>query len=886
MLRELLSRIAGTFRRGRLDEEFKDEVQAHLEMLTECFISRGMDPVAASYAARRQFGGVTQMEENLRERHALPPLDVLVQDVRHAFRQLRKAKWFTASAAVTLAVGIGTSTAVFAVLDAVVLKPLPYAEPDRLMAFRPLDQQGAPHPESISYPNFFDFRAQTHVFEHLVSYRRAGFTLTDSVPATQVAGEIVSWDLFPLLGVQPALGRSFLPDEEKPVTHVVVLRHDLWKSRFGGDRGILGRRIRIDGRPFTVVGVAPAGFRFPMDNPDVQLWTTLSEDATTAEHTPLTKQRGSYVLDMIARLKRGVTAEQARAQMDLVAGALARQYPDTNHNIATTWLRPELERLAGTSRKPLWTLLGAVALVLLIACANVASLLLARSTGRAREFALRAALGASRGALVRQLLIESLALGVTGAMGGMLLALGVLRVVLPLAGDSIPRISQAGVDGRVLAFSAAVAMLTSVLFGMAPAIQVARANLAGTLKEGAANIARGHDRFRSVLVIGQIAFGLVLLVGAESLIASFWHLAHRDVGFRPDHLLTFSIGLPEAQYNTAGQIAFSDRLLEQLRSIPGVQKAGFGMPLPLQGDQMDVSFDIEERPVPAADRPSSEIAIVTPGYFGLMGIPLLKGRDFSERDDAAAPPVLVVNDAFARKYFPGEEVIGKRIKSGAMASAKEGDRMREIVGVVGDAKQTVLRTEPEPIYYFPYKQLPWGIGSIVLRTAVQPLELESAARSALAGLERDAPMFRVRTGEELAMTAIAQPRFQMVLMGSFAGVALLLTMGGLYGVLSYAVMRRRREIGVRIALGASHGEVLGQVLREAMRLVAVGLTLGLAGAAGVGHLLKSMVYGIRPGEPIIVLAACGVLVIAGLAAAYVPAARAASVDPMQVLRSE
>jgi putative ABC transport system permease protein len=615
MLREWLSRMAATFRRDRLDQELEEEVRAHLEMLTERFVGQGIDPTEAAYAARRQFGGVTQMKETLRDRRALPPLDVLVQDVRHAFRQLRKAKWLTVAAVLTLAVGIGASTAVFAVLDAVVLKPLPYAEPERVMAFRPLDQQGGPHPESVSYPNFFDFRSQNRVFEHLVCYRGSGFVLTDSAPAARAAGEIVSWDLFPLLGVQPILGRGFLPTEEEPGTHVVVLGHDLWKSRFGGDPGILGRAIRIAGKPFTVVGVAPAGFQFPVDNPDVQLWTTLSEDADTAEHMALTKQRGSYVLEMIARLKRGVTAEQARAQMDLVAGALARQYPDTNQSIASTWLRPELERLAGTSRKPLWTLLGAVSLVLLMACANVASFLLARSTGRAREFALRAALGASRGALVRQTLMESLALGVTGAMCGILLALGILRVAVPLAGDSIPRITQASADGTVLAFSAAAAVLTSVLFGMAPAIQVARANLAGSLKEGAASIARGHHGFRSGLVIGQIAFGLVLLVGAELLAASFWHLAHRDAGFRPDHLLTFSIGLPKTRYDTAGQIAFSDRLIERLRSIPGVRSAGFGMPLPLQGDQMDVSFDIDGRPPNAAGQPTSEIAIVTPGYL-------------------------------------------------------------------------------------------------------------------------------------------------------------------------------------------------------------------------------------------------------------------------------
>jgi len=886
MLRAVLSRIWATFRRRQLDEESEEEVQAHLNMLTERFIARGMEPAEAFYAARRQFGGITQMKEHLRERRALPPLDVLVQDVRHAFRQLRKAKGFTVSAALTLALGVGASTAVFAVLDAVVLRPLPYAEPDRLMAFRSMDRRG-PHPTSLSYPTFFDFRAENRVFEHLVSYRDERFTLTDSLPAIQVPGEIVSWDLFPLLGVQLALGRGFLPEEERPGTHVAVLSHDLWVSRFGADRGILRRPVRINGRTFLVVGVAPAGFQFPVDSPPVQLWAPLSEDATVSEFTPLTEQRGARVLEAIGRVKPGVTADQARAQMNLIAGALARQYPDENKNVATTWVQPELERLVGSSRKPLWILLGAVAAVLLIACANVANLLLARSTERTREFAVRTALGASRPAVVRQILAESLTLGLLGAAGGVLLALATLKGVLPLAGDDIPipRIYQAGIDWRVLAFSIVLAVLTSVLFSLAPVLQIVRTDPSGSLKEAVPNIARGHHRFRSALVIGQITLGLVLLVGSELLIASFLYLMQRDPGFRPGHLLTFEVGLSGTQYNTAGQIAFCDRLIERLRAIPGVQAVATGMPLPLQGHQMSVSFDIEERPAAAPDRPHCDMAIVTPGYFGAMGIPLLKGRDFSERDNAQAPRVMVVNEAFARKYFPGEEALGKRIEPGA-TNGKEGMRMREIAGVVGNAKQMAVSAEPDPIYYFPYKQLSWGIGTIVLRTAGPPLEVEAAARAALMSLDREVPMYGLRTGEGLSAVAVAVPRFLMVLMGGFAGVALLLTVVGLYGVLSYAVARRRREIGVRIALGAGRREVLGLVLREAMQLVAVGLILGLAGAAGTQRLLASIVFGVRPGDPIFLTVACGVMVITSLAAAYIPAVRAASVDPMQALRSE
>lgn len=887
MLRALLSRAAATFRRRRLDQEFDEEVQDHLNLLQERFMRQGMQPTEAFCAARRQFGGVIQMKEELRERRALPPLDVLVQDVRHAFRQLRKARWFTASAALTLALGIGASTAIFAVLDAVVLRPLPFAQPDRLMSVASLDRRGGGHPTNLSYPTFLDFRTRNHVFEHLVCYRDSRFTLTDSLPAIQVEGQIVSWDLFPVLGVQPELGRGFLPEEENPGTHVVVLGHSLWQSRFGGDRQIPGKHIHINGAIYTVTGVAPRGFHFPADDQAAQLWTTIAEDGTVSEFTPVVKQRGARVIAGIGRLAAAVTPEQAKAQLDQIAGALAEQYPDDNGNVAKTIVQPEIVRLVGNSRKPLWILLSAVMLLLLIGCANVANLMLARSTERAREFALRTALGASRAALVRQLLVESLILGLLGTVGGIGLAEAALRLILPLAGEQIPvpRIFEAGIDLRVLAFSIALALVTAILFSLAPATQVVRADLIGALKEGAANIARGHHRLRSVLVVGQITLGLVLLVGAELLMVSFLKLVGRDPGFRSDHLLTFDIGLSDKQYTTATAIAFSDRLMEKLRAIPGVRAASSGMPLPLEGHQMGVAFDIEERPLPPADRASSDMSIVTPGFFGAMGIPLRKGRDFTQRDDLQAPRVLIVNEAFARKFFPGGDAIGKRIKPGA-TNGKEGVVMREIVGIVGNARQAPWTAGDDPIYYLPYKQVSWWFGTVVVRAAVPPLEVEPAAQAALMSLDREAAMYQVRTGDERSAAAYSMQRFLMVLMVSFAAIALLLTVVGIYGLLAYAVARRRHEIGLRIALGAGRLDVLGMVLRQAGRLVVVGLVLGLAGAAGAQRLLESFVFGVRAGDPVFLLSASAVIVIAGLAAAYLPASRAASVDPIRALRSE
>jgi predicted permease len=873
-MRVLWSRVLGLFGQRRRADELDDEVQAHLDMLEERLAGQGMSRDEARHEARRQFGGVTQVKQDHWERRSIPPVEGLVRDVRHAVRQLRRSKPFALTAILTLALAIGATTAVFAVLDAVVLRPLPYAEPDRLMAFRSLDRRTTPQPAQLSYPNFLDFRAANDVFDHLVSYRDAQFTLTGAQPAIQVTGEIVSWDLFSLLGVSLEKGRGFRPEEEEPGHHVVVVSHELWASRFAADERIVGRVISMNGQPFTVIGVTPGGFQFPIDLPSVQLWVPLSVDVAGD------RERGARMLDVIGRLKPGTSINLARTRMDAVAAALARQYPDTNTHIATTWIEPELQRLTGDGQAPLWILLGAVILVLLIACANVASLLLARSGERAREFAVRMALGASRSALVCQLLVESLALGLTGAVCGVLLAAAALRAVLPLAGEGVPRVATTTVDVRVLVFSIALAIATSVLFGLAPALRATEADPAGISKEGTRSIAPGHDRFRHGLVVGQVAIGLVLLVVSELLIASFLDVVRRDPGFRSDHLLTFDIGLSEPRYPVAQQVAFSDRLLERLRAIPGVQAAGTGSPLPLQGHAMRIAFDVEERRVQVQDRPRSDIAIVSPGYFAAMGIPLLKGRAFAEQDDDHSLPVVVINEAFAREYFPGADPIGKRIQPGV------GSRpiMRDIVGVVGNARQVVLGADPDPIYYLPYKQLPWNVGTVVLRTAGPPLVVEAAARAALEELDRDVPMHRVRSGEELSTLMMAPARLATIVMAGFAAIALVLTVAGLYGVLSYMVARRRRELGIRVALGAGRDAVVRIVMWRAATLVAAGLIVGSMLAFWLTHLPGGVTLGVPARIPVVVAIACAVMVITSSVAALVPAWRAASVDPTRALK--
>jgi putative ABC transport system permease protein len=879
-----LSRLTALFRRRKLDRDLDDELRAHLEMAAEENRRRGMSGEEARRKAMRDFGGVTQVGETVRTREGVPFVENLGRDVAYALRQMRKSPGFAAVVIITLALGIGANTAVFSIVDAVMLRPLPYAQPQRLVVVESRGISGG-FERDLCYPDFFDYRAQSHSFEHLVSYHDASYALTGVERAVHLDGEAVSWDLLPMLGVETERGRGFRPEEEKLGTRVVLISHALWASQFGSDASVVGRTIHLSGEAYTVIGVMPASFRFPVDAPKNDFWTTLAIDNDGTPHTAVAN-RGEHFLGVMGRLKPGVTEAEAGADVQAIAHRLAQQYPDTNTKHDGARVESELQALLGDTRTLLLVVLGAVVLVLLIACGNVANLLLARARERERELAMRSALGATRARIVRQLLAESVTLGVAGGVVGCGLAFVATPAVLRLIGTSVPRAADAGVNLPVLGFALLVSLMSGVVFGLVPAVTTARGDLLSPLKEGGRGDIGGQHRLGSVVIVVQVALGIVLTAGAGLLVTSFVKLTHSDNGFNPDHVLTLNFETPDSRYMKT-RPEFYRQYFEKLRGLPGVQSAGGSMLLPMTDNSAHLTFENPEHPVSKGEQEAARVDVVSPEYFHTMQISLMAGRDFSDGDTVTSPQVMIVNQAFAEKYFHGENPLGKKLKPGAGNGSPGGPPWREIVGVVGNIRSTATQREMDPLYYLAASQLPnWCCLYSVMRTTVDPMSLEPAARSVVASMDRDIPVTDVHAMQDLIGMQLAQPRFAMVLLGAFAGLALLLTVVGLYGVMAYSVSRRTREIGVRLALGAQRGTVLNMVLRDAAVLVVIGMTIGIAATLASASVLESMLYGTGSRNPLVLAAVCAVVALAGMLAAYLPAMRAAGIDPMRALRAE
>jgi len=760
----------------------------------------------------------------------------------------------------------------------VLLKPLSYTEPDRIVQLFAIFPDDGPDPEikTVSWPDFGDIKAQSQSFSDMAVIDSTSLNLTSGDEAEQLRVGLVSARLFPMLGVNTTLGRNFLDEEDQPDgAPVIILSHGLWQRRFGANPDIIGQHITLSRKDYTVVGVMPRGFKMPSDlsGGNTDAWMPVTPSA-------FKRSRGHHRFEAYARLKPEATIERAREELSVIASHLEQQYQNTNKEKGAG-LMPLGELVVRDSRKMLFVLFGAVGFVLAVACANVANLTLARAASRSREIAIRTTLGAGRWRIIRQLLTESLLLSLVGGLAGLLIALWGTDAVVALHPGGLPRLDEVKMDWQVLGFTLVVSLFTGLLSGLAPALQASKSDQVTAMKEGGVQSSNRH--LRNLLVIAETALALILVVGAGLLIKSFWRLQQVDAGIKTDHLLTFQISLPRNDYPEAVQKRiFFEQLLERAAAIPGVQSVGATHILPLSGAYSCDSFMRDDRPLPPDDRPCAEIRLITPDYFRTLGISLTRGRMFTERDNSGAGQVVMINEAMAEKFWPGEDPIGKRLTpdSGTTVS-------REIVGVVRDVKHFGLDMEAKPEYYIPYNQDPWSSAlNIAMRTTADPASLSQAVRSEVRALDSTLPVRNVRTMEQMVQRSVAEPRFRTLLLGVFAGVALLLSVLGIYGVMSWSVAQRTREVGVRMALGAAPADILKLLVGQAMIVAVIGVSLGLCAALMLTRVLASFLFEVNATDPVTFVAVSVLLIAAALLACYVPARRATKVDPMIALRYE
>jgi putative ABC transport system permease protein len=867
-------------RRRRAEEELDAEIRFHLAEEARLRGEAGASPDEAAASARRDFGNVTLVTELTRAAWGGRILDDLAQDLRFAWRLLKRSPGFSAVAVVTLALAIGATTALFTVVDGVVLRPLRFPDPERLVVVWERSPLGNPT-NSVNVQNYLDWRARNHSFEEIALVQPVPMNLVGPAGAEQVSGLLVTGEFFDVFGVPPLLGRGFRRgDDVDGAPRTVVLGYGLWKRFYGGSPDVIGRKVALNANDCEIVGVMPAGFGLPGRPADV---------FAAYQIDPAQAARSGRSATTVARLRPGVTLAAAQAEMTAIAAQTERERPENNARWGATVVSLR-EQAIGQVRGGLMVLFAAVVCVLLIACANIAGLMIVRAGARSREMTVRLALGAGRWRLVQQLVVESVLLAAVGGGLGLLLARAGVPAIVAMfpANFPLPRAEEIRVDRAALGWTAAVSLGAGIFFGLLPGRQAGRRGLADALRSGG-RVAAASRRLRTVLVVAEVTLAVVLVVAAGLLIRSFAYLQAVDPGFRAERVLTLRMLILPTKYSDPDRrVAVIQQMLERVRQLPGVVSASAIHFLPLSGVNSGTDYRRLDRPEPPPGHgEATAVSVIMPGYFRTMGIPLRAGRDLDERDGLRSPRVAVVNEALVRHLFPGEEPLGKRILVGwGYMGGPEGEPAFEIVGVVGDVRHDGLHTEASPTVFLAHAQEPGFMASLVVRTAGDPLAMAASVRSEMARVDPEQGVLTVGTMQALLDDSIARPRLQAVLVGAFAALALVMACVGLYGVLAYSVEQRRREMGVRVAIGASPRALLGMVVGEGVRLTATGLLLGLAGALVATRFLASLLYGVGPTDPLVFLGVAAVLLVVAAAASYVPARQAMQVDPVVVLRDE
>jgi putative ABC transport system permease protein len=886
----LRTRLRSLFHKDELNRELEEELRSHVEICAEDNIADGMNPKEALYQARRQFGNVTRHKEEARSMDTIGSLETAAKDIRFAMRLLRRSPGFTAVAVFTLALGIGANTAIFSVIDAALLQPLPYQDPERLVIVWEKNDKQPDHHNTVAPPNFLDWQSQNDSFSGMAAIADERDNLTGDGQPQQVVVQLVSANFFSVLGVNPIIGRAFAPEtEQKGKDNVVVLSYAFWKERFGADPGIIGKTLDLNGHSQTVIGVAPEKFDWfikqgSLTTAKPQLWSPF----VFPEGFHNRKDVGHF-LTAVARMKPGITRPQAQARMDTIAARLVQQYPDYNAHWGVS-LVPVREQISGDLRPALLILFAAVGFVLLIACANVSSLLLARAAGREREMAIRTAIGASRWRIARQLLTESALLALVGGGIGVTLAVWGTNALLAASPENLLDLRSIHIDLRVLAFAGGATLFAAFLFGFLPSYMSAHSRISETLKEGGRGASSGRHRrvLRSAFVVSQMALALVLLAGSGLMIQSFVRLLGVDPGMDTRNLLTFTVALPGSKYGTDEKtLGFFQQLLPRLAHLPGVRSVSMDSCPPLSGLGSATAVHIIGQPNRGLmDLPVAAVRVVGPEYIRTMGIPLRFGREFNSQELAEMRHVVILNQAFADKYLQGTNPLGQKAVIYMKSDAEAENQPSEIIGVVGDVRLMGLDTPAEPTVYWPHPELVYTRMTILARTANDPLALVSAARSEVLQLDQEQPISNVATMEQLLAGSVSRSRFTTLLLGLFAGIALVLATVGIYGVIAYMVTQRTQEIGMRMALGARPRDVLRLVLSQGTRLTLLGVAVGVVAALLLTRLMASLLFGISASDPVTFAGVAVLLIVVALAACYIPARRAMRVDPIVALRYE